>query len=116
MTSEPLGPAKTNVSKKGRVPCSLADCCKLYVGVKGIKVGEKMLGVFCLVDDKGVILVPNPYPGRIGANTNGSGLEVLHEQVSYQWAYGGSNGSPMYLLIILTLECEKSTFEAELQG
>ena len=51
--------------------------------VEGIEVGEKFLGVFYLVDDKGVIHVPKPDPGDIGGSADGSGFEVLHKQVTY---------------------------------
>ena len=33
---------------------------------KGIKVGKELLGVFCLVDTKGVIHVPKPNPRGVG--------------------------------------------------
>ena len=32
--------------------------CKYMI--KGIKVGQELLGVFCLVDNKSVILIPKP--------------------------------------------------------
>ena len=41
-------------------------CCELQVRVERIKVGEKLLGVFCLVDNKGVINIPKPDPGGRG--------------------------------------------------
>ena len=41
-------------------------CCEVNMGFEGIKVGEKLLGVFCLVDNKGVILVPKPDHGGLG--------------------------------------------------
>ena len=71
--------------------------CELYVGVKEIEVGEELLGVFCLVDDKGVIHIPEPYPWRIGGGADGSGFKVLLTQVSYQWAYGGPHSKTIYL-------------------
>ena len=81
--------------------------CELNMGIKRIKVVEELLGVFLLVDDKGVIHIPEWDPGRVGGSADGSGFKVLHEQVIYQWAYGGPSSSTMYLFIILTLECEK---------
>ena len=58
------------------------------------------MGVFCLVDDEGVIQIPRPDPGWV----------VLHKWVGHQRAYGGTLGCTMYLFAILTLESEKSTF------
>ena len=41
-------------------------CCELYKGVGGIKVDEELFGVFCLVDNEGVIHVSKPDPGGKG--------------------------------------------------
>ena len=76
------------MSKKGRGAYSLGGlCCELYVvyaGVKGITVVEELLGVFCLVDDKGVIHIPKPSPGRMMGDADRSSFKVLHEQASNQ--------------------------------
>ena len=63
-------------------------CSELYLGVKGIKVGEQLLGVFCHVDDKVVIHVPKPGPGWIGGGADGSDFKVLHVQVIYKGLIG----------------------------
>ena len=81
-------------------------CCKLYVGVERFTVGEELLGMFHLVDDKDVINVPKPDAGGIGGGAHGSGFEFLHEQV----AYGRPHSSPMYLFIIVSLQCKKGSF------
>ena len=78
-------------------------------------MGEELLGVFCVMDDRGVINIPKPDSRRVGGSADGSGFKVFHKQVCYQWAYGGFHGHTMYLFVILTLECDKGTFKAELK-
>ena len=73
------------------------------------------MGVFCLMDDEGVIHIPKPYSWRVGGGADGSGLDVLHKEVGYQWANGGTHGHTMYLFIILTLKHEDGSFEGKLQ-
>ena len=63
------------------------------------------------MDNKGVINVPK----QILGGAYGSGFKVSHEEVGNQWAYGRTNSSTMYLFIILTLECEKGNFKADLR-
>ena len=36
------------------------------MGVQAIKVGEELLGVFCIADNAGIIHVPNPDPVGLG--------------------------------------------------
>ena len=36
--------------------------CELYIGIERIKVDKELLGVFCLMNNKGVILKPKPDP------------------------------------------------------
>ena len=69
--------------RRGGLLVHLGLCCELYVEVKGIKVGEELLGVLCLVDDKGVIHIPKPDSGETGCGPDASGFEVLHKQVTY---------------------------------
>ena len=72
-----MGPVETNVPKKGRGSCLLgASVVTCMWRVKGIKVVLKLLGVLCLVDDKGVNHIPKPDLGRIGGSADGSGFEV----------------------------------------
>ena len=40
--------------------------CKLYVRIEGIKVGKELLGVFCLINNKGVIHAPKQDPWGFG--------------------------------------------------
>ena len=40
--------------------------CKLYVDIEGIKVGKELLGVFCLLNNKGVVYEPKPDPRGLG--------------------------------------------------
>ena len=63
---------------------------------------KELLGVFYLVDDKGVIHIPNLDPGGIAGGVD--------KQASYQRANGRCHRSTVYLFIILTLECGKGTF------
>ena len=60
-------------------------CCELYVGVKGIKVGEELLGVFCLVDDKGVIHIPQQILRGLGAVLNAQALKSSMNRLATKW-------------------------------
>ena len=40
--------------------------CKLYVRIEGIKVGKELLGMLCLMNNKGVIHIPKQILGGIG--------------------------------------------------
>ena len=42
-----------------------------------------LLAGFCLLDDKGVILIPRQKSGWIGVSADGLGFKLLHEQVGY---------------------------------
>ena len=46
--------------------------------------------MFCLMDDEGVIHITKPDSWRVEGGADGSGCEVLHKQVGYQWANGVS--------------------------
>ena len=59
-----------------------------------MKVGEELLDVFCLVDDKGVIHMPKPDPGGLGELWMVLPSKSLDEQVSYWRAYGRSMVAP----------------------
>ena len=71
--------------------------------------------MFCLVDDKCVINKPKPHGRGVGAGLKGFDFKLLHEDVGYEGADGGSHSCTLCLLIILTLEEEVGLGEAELQ-
>ena len=59
--------------------------------VNGIYVVEELLAMFCLLDNKDVIYIPEPKPGCIGGSADGLGFELFCEQVGYL----GLMGEPM---------------------
>ena len=69
-------------------------CCELYVWVEGMKVGEILLGMLCLVDDKGVIHVLKPDPGRIGGGADGSGFEIHINRLATKRLFGRPIAAP----------------------
>ena len=71
------GYSETRVSKKGM------ELCDLDMWVNGIDVLEELLNMFCLIDDKGVIYIPEPQPRCFGSSAYSLGFELFHEQVGY---------------------------------
>ena len=49
---------------------------------------EELLGVLCLMDDKGVIPILKPDSGKVVGSTDGPGFKGSHKQVCYQGSYG----------------------------
>ena len=88
--------------------------CELYVRVLCVDVVKKLLTVFCLLDDKGVIHKPEPQVGG-GGSVEVFDFKYFHEQVGSEGADGVTHGYTVDLFIILTLEEEVSVFEAEIQ-
>ena len=72
-------------------------------------MGDNLLGIFCLVDNKGAIHMPKLGPVGWGGAYD-PGFKVFNEEVGYQRVYGSAHMSTMYLLIIFILECEKVHF------
>ena len=88
--------------------------CELYVWVLCVDMVKKVLAVFCLLDDKGVIHKPESQAVG-GSSVEGFDFKLFNEQVGKEGADGGNHGCTMDLFIILTLEEEVSIFKAELQ-
>ena len=66
VTNESLGLQKLMCPRKESSLLGGVLCCELYEGVEGIEVDEKLLAVFCSVDNKGIIYIPKPDPGMRG--------------------------------------------------
>ena len=112
VTRKPLSPRETRVSKKGMDPRLMGtsmvnwmwgfkeltckrnwqECSALWMMVVSTMWLCQILGGF------GIVLMAS----------------VLHKQVGYQWAIGGTHGHTMYLCIILTMKFKEGTFKAEL--
>ena len=60
--------------------------------------------MLCLLDNKGVIHIPVPHPRWACSSTDGFDFKLFHEKVGHNGADGRTHGSPMNLLIILTLQ------------
>ena len=72
------------------------------------------MAVFCLLDNEGVIYIPEPEMrgwGRVDCFN----FKLFDEQVGNEKAYGGTHECTVDLFIILTLKEEARVFEAELQ-
>ena len=74
-------------------------------------MGKELLGVICLMNNKGVLHIPKP-----DSDWDGEVLKVLASKSSINrlatTRHWRSHSSPLYLFIILNLKCE-GTFEAE---
>ena len=63
----PLEPTETKVSNEGEGSLLARGLsCKMYVGIEGIKVGKELLGLFYLMNNKGVIHIHEPDPRWAG--------------------------------------------------
>ena len=71
--------------------------------------------MFCLLYDKGVILIPKPKPWWTWGQSYGFGFKFLHEQAGYNRTNGGIHRCALDLCIILTMEDELDIPQAELQ-
>ena len=71
--------------------------------------------VFCLLDNEGVIYKPEPQMRGTGAELMALNLNSSMNRSATKGTNGGTHGSTMDLLIILTLEEEVCGFEAKLQ-
>ena len=70
--------------------------------------------MFYPFDNKCVINKPKPKGRGIGIGIEGFDFKLLHEDVCYEGADGGSHSCTLYLFIILTLEEEVGAGEAVL--
>ena len=52
---------------------------KLDVGVYRVDVLEELVTIYHLLDDKGVIHISKPRPGRTGGRADGFGFKLFHE-------------------------------------
>ena len=64
--------------------------------VNGVYVLKELLAVFCLLEDKGVIHIPEPKPG-VGGGADGLSFNLFHEQGGNQVADGVTIGCTMDL-------------------
>ena len=87
----------------------------MNVRIVGIKVCKELLGVFCLMNKKGIIHVPAPDPGWVGEVLMGLASKSSIKQAGHYRADRISHSSPLYLFIILTSKCEECDFKAELK-
>ena len=62
------------------------------------------MAVFCLLNDKCVINIPEPYPWWVCGSVIGLDSKLFHKQISNIRVTGGSYGCSMYLFKILGLE------------
>ena len=83
--------------------------------VLAVDVLEQVLAVFCLIDDKVSSTNLSHREGRVGEGLEGFDFKLIHEDVSYEGADGGSHSCTLYLFIILTLEEGVGVGKAELQ-
>ena len=51
--------------------------------VNGINILKELLAMFYLLDDKGVIHIPEPKLGWIRSSADSLGFKLFHEQVGY---------------------------------
>ena len=56
---------------------------ELEMWVNGINVMEELLAMFYLLDDTGVIFIPESKRGWIGGSADGMGFKFLNEQIGY---------------------------------
>ena len=80
-----------------------------------VDVLEELVTVFCMLDYKGVIHIPEPYVGRVRAEPMALTSNSSMNKFGNKWAHGRNNGHTMNLFKILTLEEEVSIFQAKLQ-
>ena len=111
-----LGSGDTSKSKRGMELLSLGfSVVKWIWGSMELIMLEKLLAVFSLLDDKGVIHIFKAKPEWIGGRDDCFGFELFHEQVGNKRADGKTHGCAMDLFKILTLEEETGILEAKLQ-
>ena len=73
---------ETRLSRKGMELLSLGfSVVNGYMWVRGIDMLEELLGMFCLLDDKGVIHIPESQPWWIGGSGDGLAFKLFHKQV-----------------------------------
>ena len=79
-----LTSGETRVLKKGMEPLSPGIFCgELDMWVNGMNLLEELSVMFCLLDDKGVIYIPEQNPGWIGDSADGLGFELFQKQVDH---------------------------------
>ena len=67
-------------------------------------------GSLCLLDDKSVIHILQPYPWEVDGSVYGLDLKFFAEQVGHNGTVQEAHGCTMYLLKILILEEEICDF------
>ena len=68
------------LSGPGEILCIKSLLGKPNMLFTGVDVLQKLVTVFCLLDDKGAIDIPEPQPRCFGGLVDNLGLKLFHEQ------------------------------------